>query len=268
MKVRVRVVQNFVGREVIKAHQPVGLIEPVLAQERRARGQRGQAAVAHHRHIGREEHALEAVFFVERAGQPDDLTVGFGRRADDHLRALSGWGEAGRVPVERHFVLRLFDAVGDLSHRAQHVLAALVGRKALETLLRGQLDVDAQPVGQLPQPPEQPLVRAGDALGVDIAAEAVFLAQDRECFDHQLGGVVGIFNDARAEKQPLDVVAPIEGDGQVSQLAGRERGTRRVVGAAVDAIGAVVAAGVAHEHLEQRYATPVRRKAVADAAGH
>src|SRR5690606_35670832 len=66
-------------------------------------------------------------------------------------------------------------------------------------------------------------------------------------------------------KQPADVVAAIEVEGQLDHLLRREARPRHVAGAAVDAVLAVVQAEVGEQHLEQRDAAAVRRIAVADA---
>ena len=83
---------------------------------------------------------------------------------------------------------------------------------------------------------------------------------------HQaLHRVVGIAHHAAAQEEALDVIAAVELDGQVHQLADRQRGARQVVAAAVDAVGTVVDAIVGEHHLEQGDAPPVFGKAMADA---
>jgi len=84
---------------------------------------------------------------------------------------------------------------------------------------------------------------------VDVAAEAVFAPQDLQRLDHPLAGVIGVFEDARREEEPLDIVAAVELDRQFGQLARSERRAAHVVRAAVDAVFAVVDAGVGHQHL-------------------
>lgn len=56
-------------------------------------------------------------------------------------------------------------------------------------------------------------------------------------------------------------------DGQLRELLWRKGRARHIVGDAVNAILAVIDAGVAHEHLEQRDAPAVRGKAVAEPTG-
>ena len=45
-------IQYLVGLELVEPQQPVGLIEPVLAQQRRLGVERGQKRVLDYRHIG------------------------------------------------------------------------------------------------------------------------------------------------------------------------------------------------------------------------
>ena len=96
---------------------------------------------------------------------------------------------------------------------------------------------------------DQRRVRPGNGLGVDVAPEVVFIPQQLQGLDHQLGGMVGADEHRAGQKQSFDVVAPVELDGQLRQLPGGEGGPGQVVGAAVHAVGAVVGAYVGEQHL-------------------
>ena len=98
-----------------------------------------------------------------------------------------------------------------------------------------------------------------------IAVEALLLAQDAQRLDHELDRVVCVAHDPAGQEQPLDVVAAVEADGQVRQLARGEGGARDIVGTTVDAVGAIASASVAHEHFEQGDATPIGRERMAQA---
>ena len=76
--------------KAVKPQEPVRLIEPVLAQERRLGVKRGEQAALDDGDIGGVEHAFETVLGIERLGQVQDVPVGILRRADDELGALSG----------------------------------------------------------------------------------------------------------------------------------------------------------------------------------
>ena len=118
------------------------------------------------------------------------MQVAFLRCADDELGALSRRGKARRVLVFDKLLPALLCAVTDLRHRAQDRLPGLVRSKQLEPRLARQLDVHAQAVGQKAELLNKLRRRAGNGLGVDIAVEAVFVAQKRERTDHQLRCVI------------------------------------------------------------------------------
>lgn len=69
----------------------------------------------------------------------------------------------------------------------------------------------------------------------------------------------------QAKEKPFDIVAAIELHGEVYKLGHRQRGTRQVVAAAVDAVGAVVDAIIGKHHFEQGDTTAVLGKTMADA---
>ena len=102
---------------------------------------------------------------------------------------------------------------------------------------------------------------------MDIAAKAIFLPQDAQRFDHALTGVIRIFDHTGAQKQPLNIVAFIKMDRQLRKFFGREGCTRHIIGATVNAILAVINAGIAHKHFQKRDAPTIRRETVAKPAG-
>ena len=234
----------------------------MLPQQRRLGIQGGEKAVFHHRHIGGIEYPLEAVFLIERFRQAQNMPVVVLRSAYDQLGALSRRGKAGRVLVLDQLLPALERLVPDQSHRAQDRFPRFVRRQRLQSLLRGQLNVDAHAVRQQAQLLHQLRRRAGDGLGVNIAVEAIVLPQDAQGADHLFGGIIGIAQHTGGEKQPFNIVPPIKADGQLSQLPGRECGAPHVVGAPVDTVLAVIDATVGHQHLQQRNAPPVGGKAV------
>ena len=192
-----------------------------------------------------------------------DVPVGILGGAHDQLGALSRRGEGGRVLVLHQLLSAFRHLVPDEPHGPQDGLPGLVRGQRLQTLLGGQLDIDAHAIRQQTQLLHQLRRRAGDGLGVDIAVEAVLLPQDPQGADHLFGGVVGIAQHAGGEEQPLNVVPPVKADGQLCQLPRRKRRAARVVAAPVDAVLAVVHAGIAQQHLQQRDAPSVGGKAVA-----
>jgi len=57
-------VQKFLCLELVKAEQPVCLIEPMLPQQRRLGVQRGQAGVLGHRDVGGVKHPFQVILIV------------------------------------------------------------------------------------------------------------------------------------------------------------------------------------------------------------
>ena len=92
--------------------------------------------------------------------------------------------------------------------------------------------------------------------------ETILLPQDTQGTDHLLHGVVRIAQYAAGEEQTFYVIPPKEADGQFRQFTGREGGAARIIAASVNAVLAVVHAGIAHQDLQQRDAPPIGRKAV------
>ena len=100
---------------------------------------------------------------------------------------------------------------------------------------------------------------------MDVAAKAVLGAQ-RLRHPHQVPhGVVLVARDAGRQEQSLDAVAPVEIERELDDLRDREPRALDIARAAAHAIGAVVAAEVGEQDLQQRDAAPVRRIGVADA---
>ena len=97
---------------------------------------------------------------------------------------------------------------------------------------------------------------------MDVAVKTIFLPQHSERGDHLFCGIVRRTQYTGGEEKSLNIVAPIKLNGQLCQLPRRERSTGRIVGAAIDTIGAVVATGVAHQHFQKCDTSSVRREAV------
>jgi len=267
-------------REAVKTHQPVGLVEPVFAHGGR-RDQRQRARRIGDGAEGRVVHAPQPVHAVQAgAGGQDGAVVG-GVGADDHLRALAarrkvrGRGPAGarrgghghqlggRLLLAR--LPRVLDVHRHARHRACDGCAVLLRRERGKALGRGQLHVDAQPVGMAAGALHQFGRGIGNGLEVDVATEIMLLAQHARHFHHLLHGVVGALDDAAGEEQPLNAVAPVKIEREVHHLLHREAGARHIAADPVHAVQAVVLAEIGQQDLEQRDAAPVGRIAVANA---
>ena len=256
-------VEDFLCVETVVAHQPVGLIEPVLAhQGRPAQGKvpRGVRDRAERGVID----ALQPIGRVERGGTGDDVPVPGVVGADDHLGALAGRSEArgaARLPL---LLDQLVEAKAKAAHRGADDACVLLGREAGERLVDRQLDVDRKAVRRAARPLHQVLRRAGDRLEMDVASKVVVAPKRFRHPHHLLHRVVLGLRDARRQKEPLDHVAAVEPEGERDDLLDLEPGARRVARDAIDAIGAVVDAKIREQDLEKRDAAPVRRVGVAD----
>ena len=177
----------------------------------------------------------------------------------------AGEKRCARRPVCVRSALRLVDLQPQRRHRAADRGRLLLRRERLQRRLGRQLDVDRQPVGAAARLRDQRRARLRDRLQMDVAAEEMLLAQRARDRDQLLHRVVGRLDDAGGKEQPLDVVAPVEGEREIDDLLHAEARARHVGGAAVDAIGAVVEAEVRQQDLQQRHAAAVRRVGMADA---
>ena len=145
------------------------------------------------------------------------------------------------------------------------VPCAFLRRQPRQARFARQLDVDADAIGIATGLREQLGTRIRNRLEMDVAAEIVLLTQRAGDAHELLHRVVGIANHAGAEKQAFDVVAAVEVERQLHHLFDAEARARRIAGAPVDAVQAVVDAEVGEQDLQQRDAAAVGRVAVADA---
>ena len=99
--------------------------------------------------------AAQAHLAIQLIGAMQHERVAAVIRTDDHLRALAG-GKGGRLDtravddLSRFFFRRevFVDALADAVHGLLRVGEVLFRRESVEALLRGQLDVDADAVGE------------------------------------------------------------------------------------------------------------------------
>ncbi len=179
--------------------------------------------------------------------------------ANDHLRALAGRSE------DTAFLARLRDPLVHLAHRGLDGGRVLLRRQALQAGIRGELDIDRQPIGPEPGLLDEPGTGLGDRLQMDVTGEAVRLPQRLRHQHHLLHRVVGGADNAGGEEQALDVVALVEIERELHHLVHAEARPPHVRRAPVDAIGAIEQAVIGQQDFQQRHAAPVRRVGMADA---
>ena len=96
------------------------------------------------------------------------------------------------------------------SHGLENALVVFFGSQCLQRLFFGNLNVDTHAICPSAGLVEQLLGSTGDGFQMDVAIEAVNGAQVADDGCQTLHRVVGIAHDATRQKQPFDVVTPIE----------------------------------------------------------
>ena len=161
--------------------------------------------------------------------------------------------------------LRSLETEPDLTHRLLDDADVLLRRQPPQGLVAGQFDIGRQPVGIEARLLHQPRLGLGDQLQMDIAAEVVVDAQLLRDQNELLHRIVAGADDARGEKQALDIVPLVEIEREVDDLVDAEPRALDVRGRPVDAIDAVVDAEIGQQDLEQGHAPAVRGVGVTDA---
>ena len=100
---------------------------------------------------------------------------------------------------------------------------------------------------------------------MDVTSELILFTQLAGYLYNQFHGVVGAANDTAAEEETLNVVSFVKVQCELNHLVRCEPCPDDVAGATIDAVVAIVKAGVGHQHFEQRDAASVWCVGVADA---
>lgn len=260
---RTLLADDLAGGESVMAHEPVGLVEPVFADERRGFGRKDAGGVWD-RAEGRVVDALQPVGTVEFIGPGKEIRVRGCIGADDDLGALSG-GVAQLFVAVAFPVRGILEFVADAAHGLFGASEILFRGEDVEALLFGQFEVDADAVGVTRGFLDERGRGFGDRLEMDVAPEIVNLAERFRDGDDALHRVVRVARDAGTEEEPLDVVPLVEIEGEIDGFLHGEGGAAHVAGSTVDTVVAIVDAAVGEQDFQQGDASSVRGVAVANA---
>ena len=126
----------------------------------------------------------------------------------------------------------------------------------LQFRITGDLDVDAQPIRPKTRFVDQCFARARYGLQMNIAVEFVYRSQLLRYAHQPLHGSIGILEDAAAQEQAFDVVAPVEVHGKVHHFFHGEGCALHIIAASAHAICTVEYTMVGEQDLQQAHATP------------
>ena len=214
-------VGDFAGIEAVETHQPVGLVQPVFAHQRRT-DQRQDGRGIGDRREGTVIDPPQPEIAVQRRRAGDDIGVGGGIGPDDHLRRLAGRRKFRRASVFLPRIEVVVDALFQLAHRRADAGRALFGGELGQAAFGRQFDVDRQAIGVKPGRLDQRRIGIGNGLEMDIAAK-VMLEPQRLRHQHELlHGVVGRADYTRRQEQPLDIISLVEVERQRDDLIGSE----------------------------------------------
>ena len=265
IKVRIGIIHYFLHLELIEAHQPIGLVKAVFTHQRGLFQCRQALIVGIDGNIARIVDTPHRRSLIEGRRKIQNILVRLGGSAYYHLCALSCRSETRSVAVFLAFFRTFKDSLLDVAHRRIYTLMVFLRGKQFQVLLLRYLDIDAETVGIKPCLIHQFAAGTGNALQMDISVETMDSAEVLGNAHQAFHRVIGITHHPTAQEKPFDIVAAIELHGEVYKLGHRQRGTRQVVAAAVDAVGAVVDAIIGKHHFEQGDTTAVLGKTMADA---
>ena len=152
----------------------------------------------------------------------------------------------------------------DDAHRQEDALVVFLGRQQLQRLLFRNLDVHAHTVSIATSLLQQFLRGTRDRLQVYVAIKTMYRAEVMDNGRQPFHRIVGVAHHTAAQKESFDIVAAVEFHRDFFQFRDRERGPLDVVCTTVDAVGTVILTVIRQHHLQERNASSVVSKRMAD----
>ena len=141
--------QDFRLRKAIEAHQPVGLVKPVLAHQRRLLQGQGRRRIRDRAEGGIID-APQMIAAIEPRAGVQDAVVGGLVGADDHLRRLAARRKAFALLGPQRRLGLFLHLPAQPRHGKADRFRLLLRRQPLHAFIGRQFDIDRQPVGIKP----------------------------------------------------------------------------------------------------------------------
>ncbi len=229
------------GRSSVVPQQEAGLVEAEFPAG--GSGRQGFEGRLDHRVEGGVVGALEAQLAIEPLGGVEQFQVCIPHGADHELGHHAG-PQAFPGP-------ELADPLKALHQLGPEVL---LGGHRSQTLFRGALQVDGDPVGQLHGPADLVILCAGHDFEVDVAPVAVATPDDFHRVQEAILGGDAAFDDARGEEETIHQASPFHLDEGCGHFVWREGEAPGSISAGTErTVVAISFTGRSEHGLEHRF---------------
>ena len=194
--VRLRRIDHLLRGKTVKAHQPVGLIQPVLTHQGWTLQRQNSTRIGN-RAERRIIDTPQTKSVIQAIGAADDVAIGRCICPHNHLRRLTCRREIGCAFIFLLRVLAVEDRIFQPAHCAFNAFFGLFRRERVQPGACRQFDVDRQPVRMPPSCFQQFRIGIGNGLEMDIAAKVMILAQAPRDLNNLLHRVIRTFDDPR-----------------------------------------------------------------------
>ena len=220
----------------------------------RADGRQVRAGVWN-RAVGGIIDALQAIARIEPGGGVENVGVTGGICADNHLCGLSTGRKRRRFCAFQDTagfrVLYVINLIADIRHRLANGLSAFLRGVVRQSLFGWQLHIHRQSVRMFAGQPDQFRICLGDRFQVDIAAKAMILAKAAGHLQQLLHCVIRRTDNSGGEKEPFNIVAFVEVEGQFDDFFNGKPLALYVRRRPIDAVAAVEDAKIRQQNFQQ-----------------